>query len=177
MYTGTSSTLIIGQRHLSVGTLLWQKSVAKLRYFLRYLFVAPTRASGPKGGICAELPCEGAQRCLSWAGSSTEEVAVPAPLIGMPFAAFLTLLILSAFAAAIVHWAMRYRIFEGVDGFLGQWMVGWLGAWLGPAVLGHWSVLVANIYLAPALLGAFAGAFAGTLNAKIMASLGRPSAT
>jgi hypothetical protein len=94
-----------------------------------------------------------------------------APLIGMPFLSFLVLLVLSAIAAAVVHWGCRYRLSNGIDGFLGQWFVAWLGAWLGPAVLGHWfdSVMLWNIYVLPALLGAFAGAFAGTLNAKLLA--------
>jgi uncharacterized membrane protein YeaQ/YmgE (transglycosylase-associated protein family) len=96
-----------------------------------------------------------------------------APLIGMPFLSFLVLLILSAIAAAVLHWVFRYRLFSGIDGFLGQWMVAWLGAWLGPAVLGHWfdSFILWNIYILPALIGAFAGAFGGTLNAKLLADV------
>lgn len=96
-----------------------------------------------------------------------------ASLIGMPFQSFLVLLILSAIAAAIVHWGFRYRLFNGMDGFFGQWMVAWLGAWLGPAVLGHWfdSAMVGNIYLIPAFIGALAGAFGGTLNAKVLARM------
>jgi uncharacterized membrane protein YeaQ/YmgE (transglycosylase-associated protein family) len=43
-------------------------------------------------------------------------------------------------------------------------MAGWVGAWLGSPVLGHWfeQAKLADIYLIPALIGAFAGAFAGT---------------
>jgi uncharacterized membrane protein YeaQ/YmgE (transglycosylase-associated protein family) len=94
-----------------------------------------------------------------------------APLIGMPFLSFLVLLILSVVAAAVLHWVFRYRLLSGIDGFLGQWMVAWVGAWLGPAVLGHWfdSFMLWNIYILPALIGAFAGAFGGTLNAKLLA--------
>ena len=94
-----------------------------------------------------------------------------APLIGMSFLSFLVLLILSAIAAAVLHWVFRYRLFTGIDGFLGQWMVAWLGAWLGPAVLGHWfdAFILWNIYILPALIGSFASAFAGTLNAKLLA--------
>lgn len=97
-----------------------------------------------------------------------------APLIGMSFPSFLVLLIISAIAAGVVHWAVRYRLFAGFDGFIGQWIVAWLGAWLGPAVLGHWfrSLMVAHIYILPALLGGFAGAFAGTINARIIAAMG-----
>jgi hypothetical protein len=98
---------------------------------------------------------------------------VNAPLIGMSFPSFLVLLILSAIAAAIVHWGFRYRLFNGFDGYIGQWMVAWLGAWLGPAVLGHWfnSVMAAGIYIIPAFLGGLAGACAGTLNAKVIAGV------
>jgi uncharacterized membrane protein YeaQ/YmgE (transglycosylase-associated protein family) len=94
-----------------------------------------------------------------------------APLIGMSFPSFLVLLILSAIAAGVVHWGFRYQLFKGINGLIGQWIVAWLGAWLGPAVLGHWfdSAMVSNIYVIPALIGAFAGAFGGTLNAKILA--------
>jgi hypothetical protein len=93
-----------------------------------------------------------------------------APLIGMPFPSFLVLLILSAIAAAVLHWGFHYRLVNGIDGLLGQWMVAWLGAWLGPPVLGHWfdSFIFWNIYILPALIGAFAGAFGGTLNAKLL---------
>ena len=96
-----------------------------------------------------------------------------APLIGMSFLSFLVILVLSAIAAAVLHWGFRYRLFEGLDGFLGQWMVAWLGAWLGPAVLGHWfdSTILANIYILPTLIGAIAGAFGGTLNAKLVANV------
>jgi uncharacterized membrane protein YeaQ/YmgE (transglycosylase-associated protein family) len=99
---------------------------------------------------------------------------MPAPLIGMSFLPFLVLLVLSAFAAAVVHGAVHYRLFEGFDGFIGQWMVAWIGAWLGPAVLGHWfgSVMLWHIYILPALIGAFAGAFGGTINAKVIAAMG-----
>jgi uncharacterized membrane protein YeaQ/YmgE (transglycosylase-associated protein family) len=104
---------------------------------------------------------------------------VSAPLIGMAFPSFLVLLILSAIAAAIVHWGFRYRLFMGIDGFIGQWIVAWLGAWLGPAVLGHWfdSTLVSNIYVIPAFLGALAGALGGTLNAKVLAGVASQKGT
>lgn len=97
-----------------------------------------------------------------------------APLIGMPFGSFVVLLILSLIAAAVLHWGFRYRLFDGIDGFLGQWVVAWLGAWIGPAVVGHWSAgaMFAGIYIVPALIGAFAGAFGGTINARVLAVVG-----
>ncbi len=87
-----------------------------------------------------------------------------APLIGMHFLSFLILPILSAFAAAVVHHGIRYRFSGKIDGFFGQWVVAWIGAWLGPAVLGHWfgPVMLWHIYIIPALIGAFVGAFSAT---------------
>ncbi len=86
-------------------------------------------------------------------------------LIGMHFAAFLVLLILSLITVLIVHYVIRYRQLDGFDGFMWKWIVGWIGAWLGTPVLGHWfdGVAIANIYIIPALLGGFIGAFISTL--------------
>jgi uncharacterized membrane protein YeaQ/YmgE (transglycosylase-associated protein family) len=89
----------------------------------------------------------------------------------MSFPAFLILLVVSAIGAAIVRWGFRYRLRDGWDGYVGQWMVAWVGAWLGPAVLGYWGFLASNIHIVPALIGAVAGAFAGTLNARLIAEM------
>lgn len=80
-------------------------------------------------------------------------------MIGMHFGAFLTLLILGCIAAAIMHFAIRYRMLGSVDGFFAKWIAGWIGAWLGGPVLGHWWFQIQNIYVIPALVGAFVGAF------------------
>ena len=82
-------------------------------------------------------------------------------MLGMSFASFVTLLVISLIAAAVMHYAIRYRVLEGVDGFLWKWVVGWVGAWLGTPVLGHWfdGLRFANIYIIPAFLGGFIGAF------------------
>ena len=61
-----------------------------------------------------------------------------APLIGMSFASFVVVTIVSGIAGAIIHWGFRYRLFQGIDGCLGQWIVAWLARGWGPAVLGHW---------------------------------------
>jgi uncharacterized membrane protein YeaQ/YmgE (transglycosylase-associated protein family) len=89
-------------------------------------------------------------------------------MIGISFFAFLVLLIAGLIAAAVLHYICRYRFLEGIDGFLGKWIAGWIGAWLGSPMLGHWFefVKIADIYLIPALLGAFAGAFALTASWK-----------
>jgi uncharacterized membrane protein YeaQ/YmgE (transglycosylase-associated protein family) len=82
-------------------------------------------------------------------------------MIGMTFGPFLVLLVAGLVAAVVTHYLIRYRFLEEIDGFLGKVIAGWVGAWLGSPIVGHWfdSVKIANIYLIPALLGAFAGAF------------------
>ena len=98
-------------------------------------------------------------------------------MIGMNFWAFLVLLVAGVIAAAVVHYIARYRVLEGFDGFLGKVITGWMGAWLGSPIIGHWfeRVNIANIYLIPALLGAFAGAFVAVATAKAMAKALAPT--
>ena len=97
-------------------------------------------------------------------------------MIGMSFWAFLVLLVAALIAAVVLHYLICYRFIEGFEGFLGKVGSGWVGAWLGSPVLGHWfePVKLAGIYLIPALLGAFAGAFALTATWKARAKIGAP---
>lgn len=90
-------------------------------------------------------------------------------MIGMSFASFLALLILGFIAAIVMHSAIRYRMVAGVDGFFAKWIAGWFGAWLGSPVLGHWWFHMQNVYIIPALIGAFVGAFSLTFLAKVTA--------
>jgi len=94
-------------------------------------------------------------------------------MIGISFLAFLVLLVAALIAAAVLHYLICYRFLEGFDGLLGKLGAGWIGAWLGSPVLGHWfePVKFADIYLIPALLGAFAGAFALTASWKALAKV------
>ncbi len=82
-------------------------------------------------------------------------------MIGMNFASFLTLLVISVVAAFIMHYAIGYRVLDGFDGFLWKWVAGWVGAWLGTPVLGRWfpGVVISHVYIIPALIGGFIGAF------------------
>ena len=94
-------------------------------------------------------------------------------MFGMNFWAFLVLSVAGVIAAAVIHYVARYRFLEGFDGFLGKVIAGWVGAWLGSPIMGHWfeRVKIANIYLVPALLGAFVGAFALTATCKARAKV------
>jgi uncharacterized membrane protein YeaQ/YmgE (transglycosylase-associated protein family) len=80
-------------------------------------------------------------------------------MIGMSFGGFLTLLVLGFIAAIVMHSAVRYRMLGGFDGLVAKWVAGWIGVWLGSPVLGHWSFQIQHIYVIPALIGAFVGAF------------------
>jgi uncharacterized membrane protein YeaQ/YmgE (transglycosylase-associated protein family) len=82
-------------------------------------------------------------------------------MLDLNFASFLTLAVISVITALIVHYALRYRFLEGIDGFFAEWIVGWIGAWLASPVLGHWfrGVEIGSIYVIPAFLGGFIGSF------------------
>ena len=98
-------------------------------------------------------------------------------MIGMDFRAFLVLLVAGVIAAYVIHYLVRYRVLEGFDGFLVKVIAGWVGAWLGSPLIGHWfeRVKIANVYLIPALLGAFVGAFVVVATAKAMAKALAPT--
>ena len=97
-------------------------------------------------------------------------------MIGMNFWAFLVLLVAGVIAAVVIHYLLRYRLLEGFDGFLGNCIEGWVGAWIGSPVLGHWfePVKLVGVYLIPALLGAFAVVFALTAIGKAAAKICSP---
>jgi uncharacterized membrane protein YeaQ/YmgE (transglycosylase-associated protein family) len=97
-------------------------------------------------------------------------------MIAMTFGAFLSLLILGIIASIVLHLIVNYRMLTGFDGFMNKWIAGWIGAWLGSPVLGHWGPSVAHVFIIPALLGAFIGAFVATAAPKMMAAA-RTSAT
>ena len=99
-------------------------------------------------------------------------------MLYMNFASFLTLLIVSLITALIMHYAIRYRMLQGTDGFLSKWIVGWVGAWLGTPVLGHWfnGVSISAVYIIPAFIGGFVGAFAPVAMSKARAMALKPRA-
>jgi len=100
-------------------------------------------------------------------------------MIGMNFWAFLVLLVAGVIAAVVIHYLLRYRLLTGFDGFLGKCIAGWVGAWIGSPVLGHWfeRVKLVGVYLIPALLGAFAVAFAITAIGKAAVKAGLSKVT
>jgi uncharacterized membrane protein YeaQ/YmgE (transglycosylase-associated protein family) len=69
------------------------------------------------------------------------------------------------------HNVIRYRFLEGNDALFGKLIVGWLGAWLGSPVFGHWLWKIENVYLGPAILGAAATIHLTGLTGKALAKL------
>jgi uncharacterized membrane protein YeaQ/YmgE (transglycosylase-associated protein family) len=81
--------------------------------------------------------------------------------------------------AVAYHSFARYRFIEGNDAVVGKLIVGWLGAWLGSSVLGHWFWKVENVYVVPAILGAIATVHLTVLTGKSLAKIAsvRPGVT
>ena len=79
-------------------------------------------------------------------------------MIGMDFVSFLILLVISVVVAAILHYGLRYYIVPGTASFLSKVVIGWLGAWVGSPVFGHWwePLNYNQVYIIPAILGALA---------------------
>lgn len=79
-------------------------------------------------------------------------------MIGMNFVSFLVLLIISAVVSGILHYGLKYYVRPGLNSFLSKIIFGWIGAWLGSPVFGYWfeAVKYENVYIIPAILGAFA---------------------
>src|SRR5690242_5269788 len=74
-------------------------------------------------------------------------------MIGMSFLSFLLLLAIGATVAVVLHYGFRLRFLEGLDAVFAKVAMGWLGAWLGSPVLGHWWFKFESVYIIPAILG------------------------
>lgn len=74
-------------------------------------------------------------------------------MIGMSFLSFLLLLAIGVIVAVVLHYGFRYRFLESLDAVFAKVAMGWLGAWLGSPVLGHWWFKFENVYIIPAILG------------------------
>lgn len=79
-------------------------------------------------------------------------------MLGMDFVSFLILLVIGVIVAAVAHYAAGYYVVAGVGSFLSKVVIGWLGAWLGSPVFGHWfaGLSYGDVYFIPAILGSIA---------------------
>src|SRR5262249_33750837 len=83
-------------------------------------------------------------------------------MIGMTFASFLALLVIGAVCALFLDGILRPRLLGKGQDYLCQLIVGWLGAWIGSAVVGHWGGVIptTNVYLLPAIVSSLAAIYA-----------------
>ncbi len=79
-------------------------------------------------------------------------------MIGMDFTSFLILLVISVVVSSVLHYVLKFYVVPGQESFYGKVVIGWLGAWLGSPVLGHWfeSLSYDQVYYIPAILGSLA---------------------
>ena len=79
-------------------------------------------------------------------------------MIGMCFVSFLILLVISIVVSAVLHYPLKYYARPGFASFMSKIILGWVGAWLGSPVLGHWfeGLKYENVYIIPAILGSLA---------------------
>src|ERR1700757_2162073 len=82
-------------------------------------------------------------------------------MIGMDFVSFLILLIISVVVSWILHYGLKYYVTPGFWSFCSKVAVGWVGAWIGSPLLGHWPSRIpvlhyGDVWFVPAILGAAA---------------------
>ena len=76
----------------------------------------------------------------------------------MNFISFIILLGISLVVSVIMHFVFKYYVRPGWNSFVSKVIFGWIGAWLGSPVFGHWfdAVKYENVYIIPAILGSIA---------------------
>ncbi len=79
-------------------------------------------------------------------------------MIGMDLRSFLMLLLISVAVSAVLHYVFKFYVRAGTGSFLSKVIIGWIGAWLGSPVFGHWpeGLGYGAVYYVPAILGSFA---------------------
>jgi uncharacterized membrane protein YeaQ/YmgE (transglycosylase-associated protein family) len=99
-------------------------------------------------------------------------------MLGMSLLSFVVLTLIGAIVAVAYHHVIRYRFLEGNDAAFGKLIVGWIGAWVGSPVFGHWLWRIENVYVVPAILGAIAAIHLFVLTGKALAKVAsmRPAA-
>ena len=71
------------------------------------------------------------------------------------FLSFLVLLVISVVASLLIQYVARIEPIKGIRGLINNICVGFIGAWLGHPIFGHWfkPVRIWDVYIIPALLG------------------------
>ena len=68
-------------------------------------------------------------------------------MIGMDFISFLILLVISVVVSGILHYGLNYYVTSGFWSFCSKVAVGWVGAWIGSPVIGHWPARIPGLCL------------------------------
>ena len=76
-------------------------------------------------------------------------------MIGMDFISFIILLIISIVVSGVLHFVIKFYIIPGCSSYISKVLIGWVGAWLGSPVFGHWwpGLNYKEVYIIPAILG------------------------
>ena len=79
-------------------------------------------------------------------------------MIGIDFVSFIILLVISIIVSAVLHFGLKYYVRPGWYSFISKVILGWIGAWLGSPVFGHWFTVVKyeKVYIISAILGSLA---------------------
>ena len=79
-------------------------------------------------------------------------------MFGMDLISFLILLVISVVVSAVLHWGLKYYVIPGLGSYFSKVVIGWIGAWLGSPVFGHWweGLNYEQVYYIPAILGSLA---------------------
>ena len=74
------------------------------------------------------------------------------------FVDFIVLLAISAIVGAILHFWLHYYVTPGLESYFGKLVVGYIGGWLSPWVLGKWfpAVSFSNVDVISAAVGTLA---------------------
>ena len=90
------------------------------------------------------------------------------------FGSFIVLLVISVIVSAILHYGFKYYVTPGTASFLSKIVVGYIGGWLSPWVLGLWfpAVAVAEVDIISAIVGTTAMLVVAVDLAKMLTAKG-----
>ncbi len=72
---------------------------------------------------------------------------------GMGFLTWFWLTVIALVVSILMYYVFRKRL---AGGYWSQLIIGWIGAWLGSPVFGHWLWHYGRVYFIPAILGSIA---------------------
>ena len=109
--------------------------------------LAQEQAEAPAETTAVAAPAPAAEEALP-----EEAPVAEAALVGMGFLPFLWLVIVAVVVSLLMYFLLQVRLMGGPATNI---TVGWIGAWLGSPVFGHWfnELSAHGVYFIPAVLG------------------------